>query len=290
VFLDAPRPLPFGQDKLDVSHNADGLIGSMTHHNPYNHPSPTYGENPYPQPYGGATYYPPAPHLQSYPVGHSQPLGAPPQVPMMHPISQFSTSSPSTPTYNPNNGGSTSTSYTLYGSSPQNNPYFPFPSPPQQVSPPPRQSHVCVNFVYPSPIQQVQIFEQLNMKNLAHPLNSAKKKGKNRNKNNLGPRGNNPQQNHHAGGNQNQGNQNPQGGNNNNPPRQGRNNNLRTNFPYDLCGEYVHYTHHYLQIVDFKWMKASMNPQCPLALLAPQQAPQHYLQPPPAVLQNPTPH
>jgi hypothetical protein len=93
------------------------------------------------------------------------------------------------------------------------------------------------------------------------------------------------------GGNQNQGNQNPQGGNNNNQPHQGRNNNLRTNFPCALCGEYGHYTHHCPQIVDFKWMKASMNPQCPPAPPAPQQAPQQYLQPPPpTVLQNPIPH
>jgi hypothetical protein len=33
VFPDAPRPIPFGQDKLGMSHATDGLIGSMTHLN-----------------------------------------------------------------------------------------------------------------------------------------------------------------------------------------------------------------------------------------------------------------
>jgi hypothetical protein len=68
VFPDAPRPIPFGQDKPGMSHAADGLIGSMTHLNPYGHPSPTYGANQYPQPYGGTSYYPPPTHQQSYPV------------------------------------------------------------------------------------------------------------------------------------------------------------------------------------------------------------------------------
>ena len=34
-----------------------------------------------------------------------------------------------------------------------------------------------------------------------------------------------------------------------------RNNNLRKNFPGALCGVYGHYTHHFPQIIDFKWMK-----------------------------------
>jgi hypothetical protein len=126
IFPDAPRPLPFGQDKPGVSHTTDGLIGSMTHHNPYIHPSSPYGENRYMQPYGGTSYYPPPTHQQSYHVGPSQMLGEPPLVTMMHLVSQPSTISPPTPAYNPNSGGSTSTSYTPYGSSPQNNPYFPF--------------------------------------------------------------------------------------------------------------------------------------------------------------------
>jgi hypothetical protein len=77
------------------------------------------------------------------------------------------------------------------------------------MAPPQGQPHVGVNFVQPSPIQQFQNFEQLNMENSAHQLNNAKKKGKNRNNNNLGSGGNNPQQNHPARGNSNQGNQNP---------------------------------------------------------------------------------
>jgi hypothetical protein len=109
-------------------------------------------------------------------------------------------------------------SYTPYGSSPQNNPYFPFPGPPQPVSPPVGQPHVNANFFHPSPIQHVHTFEQLNKKNPSHQPNNAKNIGKNQNNNNPSPGGNNPQQNHLAGGNQNQGNQNPQGGNNNNPP------------------------------------------------------------------------
>jgi hypothetical protein len=124
------------------------------------------------------------------------------------------------------------------------------------------------------------------MKNLSHQPNNAKKKGKNRNNNNPGPGGNNPQQNHPT-----RGNQNPQGGNNNNQPLQGKKNNLITNFPCTLCGEYGHYTHHFPQIVDYKWMKASMNTQHPLAPPAPQPVTQHYLKPPPpTVLQNPIPH
>jgi hypothetical protein len=111
---------------------------------------------------------------------------------MMHLVSQPSTISPPTPTYNPNICGSTSTSYTPYGLSPQNNPYFPFPGLPRKIAPPPGKPHVGVYFVHPSPIQQVHAFEQLNMENLAHQLNNAKKKGKNQNNNNPRPGGNNP--------------------------------------------------------------------------------------------------
>jgi hypothetical protein len=106
-------------------------------------------------------------------------IGGTPTVPMMHLVSQPSTSSPSTPAYNPNSGGSTSTSYTSYGSSPQNNPYFPFLVLPNKLLLHQGQPHVSVNFVHPSPIQQVQTFEQLNMENLAHQPNNSKKKGKN---------------------------------------------------------------------------------------------------------------
>jgi hypothetical protein len=110
------------------------------------------------------------------------------------------------------------------------------------------------------------------------------------NNNNLGQGRNHSQQNQPTGGNQNQGNQNPQGGNNNR--RQGKNkNNLQTNFPCALCGEFSHYTHHCPQITDFKWMKDSVNGPHTPAPPAPQQAPKQYVQqPPPAMLQNPIPH
>jgi hypothetical protein len=189
-----------------MSHAVDWLIGSMTHLNPYNHLSPTYGANQFLQPYGGMPYFPPPTYQQSYPVVPYQPLGVPPLVPQMHPVSQSSTGPPPTPAYNPSNNGSASTSCTPYGSSPQKNPYFPFPGRPQLVVPQPRQPHASVNFVQPSPIQQDHTFEQLNMKNLSHQPNNAKKKWKNRNNNNPEPLGNNPQQNYHVGDKQNQGN------------------------------------------------------------------------------------
>jgi hypothetical protein len=82
----------------------------------------------------------------------------------------------------------------------------------------------------------------------------------------------------------------PQGGNNNRC--QGRDNNtIKTTFPYALCGEFGHYTHHFPQIDDFKWLKDSGSLPHPLAPPAPQQAPQQYVQQqPPFVLQNPIPH
>jgi hypothetical protein len=109
-----------------------------------------------------------------------------------------------------------------------------------------------------------------------------------KNNNNPGQGGNQPPQHQPTGGNQNQGNQNPQGGNN--KKCQGRNN-VKTIFPCALCHEFGHYTHHFPQIVDFKWLKDSGSlPHSP-AQTAPQQAPQQYVQqPPPIVLQNPIPH
>jgi hypothetical protein len=88
------------------------------------------------------------------------------------------------------------------------------------------------------------------------------------------------------GDNHNPGNQNPHGGNNN-KCQEKNNNNLRTNFPCALCGEFGQYTHHCPQITDFKQMKDSVNGPRPLAPPAPQPAPQQYVQqPPPTVLQN----
>jgi hypothetical protein len=44
----------------------------------------------------------------------------------------------------------------------------------------------------PSPVQKYQNFEQLNMENLTHPSNNAKKKGRDKNNNNLGQGRNQP--------------------------------------------------------------------------------------------------
>jgi hypothetical protein len=129
--------------------------------------------------------------------------------------------------------------------------------------------HAGVNFVQPSPVQQYQNFEQLNMENPTHPSNNAKKKGINKNNNNQGQGKNQPQQNQPTGGNQNQGNQNPQGRNNNR--RQGRNNNtIKTTFPCSLCGDFGHYTHHCPQIIDFKRLKYSGSIPHPPSPPAPQ--------------------
>jgi hypothetical protein len=138
-----------------MSHAADGLICSMNHLNPYGHLSPAYGAHKYPQPYGGTSYYPPPTHQQSYLVSLPPPMGGPSPIPMMHLVSQPSMGPPSTSTYNLSTSGSASTSYMTYGSSPQNNPYFPFPGPPQPVVPPTGQPHISVNFVQPSPFQQL---------------------------------------------------------------------------------------------------------------------------------------
>jgi hypothetical protein len=155
------------------------------------------------------------------------------------------------------------------------------------VAPPPGQQHDDINFVQPSPIQHVLDFEQLNTENPVHQPNNSNNKGKNQNNKNLGPGGNNPQQNHPARGNDNQGNLNLQGGSNNNQPQQGKTKNLKTNFPCALCGEYGHYTHHCPQIADYKQMEVSMNTQRPPAT----PAPQHYFQPPlSTILRNPIPH
>jgi hypothetical protein len=64
----APRPVPFGQDKPGMSHIADGLIGTTTHHNPYIQQPPMCDTTQYPQQYGGPSYYPPPHYQQPYPV------------------------------------------------------------------------------------------------------------------------------------------------------------------------------------------------------------------------------
>jgi hypothetical protein len=179
VFPDASKIIPFGQDKPRMSHTRDGLIGSMNHIKPYGHPPPAYGAHQYPQPYGGMSYYPPLTHQPSYHVVHPPPMGRNSPVPMMRLASQLSMVPPSTSTYNLSTSENDSTSYTPYGSSPQNNTYFYFPSPPQLVAPPSGYPYADINFVKPSPIHQLQTFEKMNTENLSHLPNNAKKKGKN---------------------------------------------------------------------------------------------------------------
>jgi hypothetical protein len=284
VLPDLPKPVPFGQDKPGMSHSADGLIGTTTHHGPPPHPPLRYGTPQYPPAYGGTPYYPPPAYQQPYPVAAPPPTSGPPPAPPIHPPISTSSGTPSSSTYSTSE--STQPSYVPYGSVPPQNPYFPFSGPPQPNAPP--HPHAGVNFVQPSAVQQYQNFEQLNTANPPHPANNNRRKGKNRNNNNPGQGGNHPPQNQPPGGNQNQGNQNPQGGNNNR--RQGRNT-VKTNHPCALCGVYGHYTHHCPQIADFKRLKDSGNLPPTPAQPAPQQAQQQYVQqPPPAVLQNPIPH
>jgi hypothetical protein len=109
-----------------MSHTTNGLIGTMTHHNPYNQPPPMYGAPQYMQPYGGPYYYPPPPYQQPYLVSPPPPMSGPFPTPMMRPTSQPSLGSPSTLAYNLGTSESTSPSYSPYESLPQNN--FPFPS------------------------------------------------------------------------------------------------------------------------------------------------------------------
>jgi hypothetical protein len=72
-----------------MSHVADGLIGTTTHHNPYSQPPPMYGTPQYIQPYGGPSYYPPPPYQQPYPVAPPPPMSGP--SPDTHDVIGFST-------------------------------------------------------------------------------------------------------------------------------------------------------------------------------------------------------
>jgi hypothetical protein len=178
VLPDTPRPVPFNQDKLGMSHSADGLIGTTTHHNPYIQPPLMYGTPQYPSIYGGPPGYPP-PYQQPYLAVLPPPMSGPTSTPMMHLMVQPSSGTPSTSPYTLSTSESATPSYVPYGSLPQNNLYFPFPGPPQPMAPPQGHPHVGVNFFHPSPIQQFQNFEQLNTKKSSHKSNNAKRKGKN---------------------------------------------------------------------------------------------------------------
>jgi hypothetical protein len=184
-----------------MSHLADGLIGTTTHHNSYPQQPPMYGKPQYLPIYGGPPYYPPPPYQQPYHVSLPPPISGPLSTPMMHSTVQPSSGNPSTSAYTLNNSESVMPSYVSYGSLPQNNLYFPFLGPPQPITPPQGQPHAGVNFIQPSPIQKFQNFEQLNTKNTTHQSNNARNKGKYRNNNNLGLGENNPQQNQLARGN-----------------------------------------------------------------------------------------
>jgi hypothetical protein len=52
VLPDAPRLIPFGQEKPRMSHSVNGLIGNTTHHNPCIQPPPMYGTPQHPPIYG----------------------------------------------------------------------------------------------------------------------------------------------------------------------------------------------------------------------------------------------
>jgi hypothetical protein len=205
VLPDLPKPVPFVQDKPGMSHSADRLIGTTTHHGPPPHPPPRYATPQYPLSYGGTPYYPPPAYQQPYPVAAPPPTSGPSPAPPTHPPISTSSGTPSSSTYSTSE--STQPSYVPYGSVPPQNPYFPFSGPPQPSAP--SHPHAGVNFVQPSVVQQYQNFEQLNTANPPHPANNNRRKGKNRNNNNPGQGRNHPPQHQPPGGNQNQGNQNP---------------------------------------------------------------------------------
>ena len=131
---DASRPLPFGQEKLGKSHTVDGLIGSMTHLNPYGTPTPPYGINPY----GGIPYYPPNfgthyPNSPTFLAPHPPQVGGLTTPQFMNPIPQQSMEIlgyAQNHSYNPHCNEGPSTSYIPYGPLQHSNPYYPFPGPP----------------------------------------------------------------------------------------------------------------------------------------------------------------
>jgi hypothetical protein len=143
--------MPFGQDKPGMSHSADGLIGTTTHHNSHPQQPPMYGTPQYPLTYGGIPYYPPPPYQQPYLVTLPPPINGPPSAPTVCPPVQPSSGTPSTTSYTLSTSESATPSYVPYRSS-QHNSYFPFPGPPQPMAPPKGHPHARVNFVQPSPI------------------------------------------------------------------------------------------------------------------------------------------
>jgi hypothetical protein len=134
------------------------------------------GPPQYPPAYGGTSYYPPSPYQQPYPVSTPPPMSGPPPGSPIHPPLPNTSGPHSTSPYSTSE--STTPSYVPYGSAPPQNPYFPFPGPPQPMAPP--HPNAGVNFVEPSAAQQYQNFEQLNTANPANPSNNNRRKGWNR--------------------------------------------------------------------------------------------------------------
>jgi hypothetical protein len=130
ILPDLPKPMPFGQDKLRMSHSIDGLIGNTTHHNPQPQQPPMYDTPQYPSAYGGTPYYPSLPYQQPYPISLPPSISGPPLTPTICPPTQTSSGTPSTSSYTLSTSESTTPSSIPYGSLPQQNPYFPFPCPP----------------------------------------------------------------------------------------------------------------------------------------------------------------
>jgi hypothetical protein len=136
VLPNAPRPMPFIQDKPEMSHSTDGLIGTTTHHNPYP-PQPTmYVTPPYPLVYGGNPCYPPPPYKKPYPIALPPPISGPSSAPMMSLTFQPTSRNTSPFVYTLSTSESVMPSYVPYRSLPQHNLYFPFPGPPQPIASP----------------------------------------------------------------------------------------------------------------------------------------------------------
>jgi hypothetical protein len=118
-----------------MSHSADGLICTTTHHNSHPQQPPMYGTPQYPLAYGGTPYYNPPPYPQTYPLTFPPTTSRPPPTPTIHPTAQSSSGTPSTSSYTLNTSESAMPSYTSYRSLPLNNPYFPFLAPPSPFLP-----------------------------------------------------------------------------------------------------------------------------------------------------------
>jgi hypothetical protein len=105
-----------------MSHSADGLIGTTTHHQK----TPMYRTPQYPLVYGGPPYYAPPPYQQPYPITLPPPINGPHSTPIIHPVVQPSSGTPSTSAYTLSTSEITMPSYIPYGPFPPNKLYFPF--------------------------------------------------------------------------------------------------------------------------------------------------------------------